>query len=118
MADEWVYVAEEADVTDRQPLPVQAHGYPIALFRVEDELFALWSRCPHAGGPLEDGYQKGDVVVCPWHGSMFRISTGERLDGPSAVDATAFPVGVDEGHVFIGPPPKGIEPPPPSFLQL
>ncbi len=117
--DDWVYVADADDVTDREPVAVQAHGYPIALFRVEDEFFALWSRCPHAGGPLEEGYQKGDVVVCPWHGSMFRVSTGERLDGPSPTDASAFPVGVDdEGHIFIGPPPPGIQPPPPSFLQL
>jgi nitrite reductase/ring-hydroxylating ferredoxin subunit len=116
--EEWWDVAGIEDVPEHQPLAVQAHGYPIALFRVGDDVFALWSRCPHAGGPLDDGYQKGDVVVCPWHGSMFRVSTGERLDGPSAVDATSFPVEVEDGRVWVGPPPPGIDPPPPSFLQF
>jgi nitrite reductase/ring-hydroxylating ferredoxin subunit len=116
--DEWVDVAGVDDIDEREPLAVQAHGYPIALFRVGDEISALWSRCPHAGGPLDQGYQKGDVVMCPWHGSMFRVTTGERLDGPSPVDATAFPVEVEDDRIWIGPPPPGMDPPPPSFLQL
>ena len=116
--EEWWDVAGVEEIPDNAPLAVQAHGYPIALFNVDGQICALWSRCPHAGGPLDDGYQKGDVVVCPWHGSMFRVTTGERLDGPAAVDATAFPVEVEDDRVWIGPPPAGIEPPPPSFLQL
>lgn len=116
--EEWWDVAGVDDVSDREPLAVQAHGYPLALFRVGDEFFALWSRCPHAGGPLDEGYQKGDVVVCPWHGSMFRVTTGERLDGPADTGATAFPVEVEDGRVWVGPPPGGTPPPPPSFLQF
>ena len=116
--DGWVDVAGVDEVPDRSPLGVEAHGYPIALFRVGDSFGALWSRCPHAGGPLDDGYVKGDVVVCPWHGSMFRTTTGERLDGPSEVDATAFPVDLRGGRILIGPPPQGTEPPPPSFLSF
>ena len=116
--EEWWDVAGVDDVSETQPLAVQAHGYPIALFRFEDDFHALWSRCPHAGGPLDDGYQKGDVVVCPWHSSMFRVTTGERLDGPATKDATTFPVEVEDGRIWIGPPPQGTEPPPPSFLQF
>jgi nitrite reductase/ring-hydroxylating ferredoxin subunit len=116
--EEWWDVAGVDEVSEQAPLAVQAHGYPIALFRVGNDFHALWSRCPHAGGPLDEGYQKGDVVVCPWHGSMFRVSTGERLDGPAPTGATAFPIEVEDGRIWIGPPPEGIEPPPPSFLQF
>ena len=113
---EWVDVAGIGDVPDREPLSVEAHGYPIALFRTGDTFSALWSRCPHAGGPLDDGYVKDDVVVCPWHSSMFRVTTGECLDGPSQSDATAFPLDVADGRILVGPPPQGTDPPRPSFL--
>ena len=114
---DWVDVAGVGDVPDRAPMSVSAHGYPIALFRVGEDMFsALWARCPHAGGPLDDGYVKGDVVVCPWHSSMFRITTGERLDGPAQTDATVFPVEVADGRIYVGPPPAGLDPPAPSFL--
>ena len=116
--DDWVDVAGVDDVPDRDALSVEAHGYPIALFKVGAAFSALWSRCPHAGGPLDDGYVKDDVVVCPWHGSMFRITTGEALDGPTETDATAFPVEVADGRILIGPPPAGTPPPPPSFLSF
>lgn len=113
---EWVDVAGVEDVPDRSPLSVSAHGYPIALFKVGRQYSALWSRCPHAGGPLDDGFVKDDVVVCPWHSSMFRITTGEALGGPTQSDATAFPVEIVDGRVLVGPPPPGTQPPPPSFL--
>ena len=114
---DWADVAGVGEVPDREPMRVEAHGYPIALFRLgEDTFSALWSRCPHAGGPLDDGYVKGDVVVCPWHASMFRITTGERLEGPSRVNATVFPLKVADGRILVGPPPEGTAPPPPSFL--
>ena len=113
---DWIDVAGVEEVPDRAPMSVEAHGYPIALFRIGDTFSALWSRCPHAGGPLDDGYVKDDVVVCPWHASMFRITTGEVLGGPAQTDATAFPVEVDEGRILIGPPPQGMAPAGPSFL--
>ena len=116
--EEWWDVAGVEEIPPDAPLAVQAHGYPVAVFAVEDEVCALWSRCPHKGGPLDEGYQKGEVVVCPWHGSMFRVTTGECLNGPADTDATVFPVEVEDGRVWIGPPPKGIDPPPPSFLQF
>ncbi len=116
--DEWVDVAGVDDVGEREPLSVEAHGYPIALFRVGQEFGALWTRCPHAGGPLDGGYVKGDLVVCPWHGSVFRVTTGERLEGPAQTNATAFPVEVADGRILIGPPPQGTAPPPPSFLSF
>lgn len=116
--DGFVDVAGVDEVPDRAPLSVEAHGYPIALFRVGRKFSALWSRCPHAGGPLDDGYVKDDVVVCPWHTSMFRITTGERLDGPAETDATVFPVQVSKGRILVGAPPAGTPPPPPSFLSF
>lgn len=117
--DGFVDVCAVEDLPERDPLGVEAHGYRIALYVLDDEVHALLARCPHAGGPLDEGYVKDDVVVCPWHGSMFRIDTGECLSGPcEKKGATVFPIDIAEGRVLVGPPPPGTEPPPPSFLSL
>ena len=113
---DWVDVAGVDDVPDREPLTVQAHGYAIAFFLRGGTVSSLWTRCPHAGGPLDEGYVKDDVVTCPWHGSMFRVTTGQLLGGPSQTDATVFPVEVAGDRILVGPPPEGMGPPPPSFL--
>lgn len=31
-------------------------------------------RCPHQGGPLEDGYIDGKDLVCPWHGCRYPLA--------------------------------------------
>ncbi|MEM7037362.1 MAG: Rieske (2Fe-2S) protein, partial [Bacteroidota bacterium] len=47
---------------------VTVNGKKICLVRKGEELFAVRNRCPHAGGPLHQGFlnEKGDLV-CPWH---------------------------------------------------
>jgi len=39
--------------------------------------FAFDSRCPHKGGPLQEGILKGLTIKCPWHGYEFNILSGE-----------------------------------------
>jgi len=114
----FVDVAGVDEVPERDPLGVQAHGYRVALFRTAEGFSALWSRCPHAGGPLDEGYVKDGVVACPWHGSMFRVDDGECLAGPATEGAQAFDVEVTGGRILVGPPPPGMEPPPPSLFDL
>ena len=41
-------------------------------------LFAIADRCTHRGGPLSEGELQGDCVVCPWHGSAFRLGGWRR----------------------------------------
>jgi nitrite reductase/ring-hydroxylating ferredoxin subunit len=113
---DWVDVAGVGDLPDGGVVAVRAHDYSVALFRIGEGYHALWSRCPHAGGPLEDGMFRGDTVSCPWHSSTFRVTDGTRVSGPSAVDATAFPVEVADGRVLVGPPPPGTPPPPPTLF--
>jgi nitrite reductase/ring-hydroxylating ferredoxin subunit len=47
---------------------------------------ALDARCPHRGAPLEEGAVRDGCVVCPWHGSVFRLDDGSLVQGPSTAD--------------------------------
>jgi len=45
------------------------------------KLFCVGNLCPHIGTPMSEGADViGDVIVCPLHGSSFKVTTGELLD--------------------------------------
>ena len=56
---------------------------PVAIFIVENEVFALDDRCPHAGASLSRGYIEGDIIRCRIHHWGFRIRDGLYIDADS-----------------------------------
>ncbi|POM25986.1 Anthranilate 1,2-dioxygenase ferredoxin subunit [Actinomadura rubteroloni] len=87
-------------------------GY-ISLFvlRIHDDIHVLTDRCSHLGGPLHQGrivYDRDDelCVVCPWHGSTFRVDDGAVVHGPATGRQPAFETRVlDNGVVQVRPLP-------------
>lgn len=77
---------------------VEAAPEPIAVFNVEGVFYACSSRCPHAGGPLSDGFLRGTSVICPWHGWDFdlSVSTNEAMDG-----VIRYAVTEEDGELFL-----------------
>lgn len=72
----------------------------IALFRVGGRFYALDGLCPHAGGPLGEGEVEGDEVICPWHGWVFRIATGDAPLVPEQ-SVSCIPVRVENDQVLV-----------------
>jgi nitrite reductase (NADH) small subunit len=67
---------------DRIPLGearvFQINGRSVAVFRCRSgEVFATSAQCPHSGGPLADGLVGSHSVICPLHGFVFDLRTGE-----------------------------------------
>lgn len=110
-------VAAVEEVPEGAGIAVQAFGHRVAVFRAGGGVFAVGARCPHAGGPLEEGYLKEGAVTCPWHGSRFDLATGDLLGGPAREGVPSFPARIEGGRVLLGPPPAGAEPPPPPLFQ-
>lgn len=80
---------------DRIPGPGQRsilnlEGKSIALFNVDDTLYAIDDSCPHAGGSLLVGKLEGRMVKCPAHGLTFDLSTGCMRNGTLAVATYAI----------------------------
>jgi nitrite reductase/ring-hydroxylating ferredoxin subunit len=80
---EWTDVAGEADVSEGALTVVDVENRKILLTRVAGRLCALENTCTHEGGPLNEGTLGDGDVVCPWHGSRFRLSDGAVLGGPA-----------------------------------
>jgi nitrite reductase (NADH) small subunit len=81
-----VRAGESATGVERMPgtgKVVQADGKLIALFNLNGTFYALDNRCTHVGGPLGQGRVEGGIVICPWHGSRFDITTGNVVGPPA-----------------------------------
>jgi len=57
--------------------------------------------CAHLGGPLSEGELKDGTVVCPWHGSEFRLDTGAVINGPSTHPQPCFDVRERDGRIEV-----------------
>lgn len=66
----WHPVARFAELGDR-PLSVTACGVPVAIFRAEDGIRAVYDRCAHRRAPLSQGRVEGNSLVCIYHGCAF-----------------------------------------------
>ena len=53
-------------------------GRQVAVFRCRSgEVYATGAECPHRGGPLADGLVGNHSVICPLHGFVFDLRTGQ-----------------------------------------
>jgi len=104
----WQDLCPMSDLPDGWPV-VRRLGY-ISLFVMRDgeDVHVLTDRCSHLAGPLHQGRIITDdnadpCVVCPWHGSTFRIRDGSVVHGPATARQPAFETRVQEGTVQVRP---------------
>ena len=98
-------VAKVGEVPDCGAKPVVAHGEPVALFRVGDEVFAISDVCTHEETELHSGdFDCEDLEIeCPLHGSKFNVQTGEVRILPATRPVATFDVKIDGDLVLVGP---------------
>ncbi|MEV5826586.1 Rieske 2Fe-2S domain-containing protein [Spirillospora sp. NPDC052242] len=97
----WHDLCKADELPDGWPVH-RSLGY-ISLFvlRTGDEVHVLADRCSHLAGPLHQGRIVSDdnadlCVVCPWHGSTFRVRDGSVVHGPATGRQPAFESRVTE----------------------
>lgn len=71
-------VASRSDIPEGESLAVDCGDERVAIFNIDGEYYAISDSCPHAGGPLSQGWVDGYEVTCPWHGWSFGIKEESR----------------------------------------
>lgn len=97
---EFVKVAKKSEIPSETGKYVEVKGREIALFKIEDKVYAIDHICAHQGGPLAEGGTDGAVVTCPWHGWQYDVKTGECTLNPSVKQET-FPVKEEGEDIFV-----------------
>jgi len=102
----WIKVAKVTDVPTNTGLAVEAEGQALALYKVEDQVYAIDGICPHAGGPMAEGSLNGCLVMCPWHGWEFNVKTGDCDFNPD-IKTKTYPVKLEGEDIYINLEVKG-----------
>lgn len=97
---EWTAVLDESGLEEGKPTAAQAGTLSVLLVRKGRRLFALADRCSHRGCALHEGKLVDDTIVCPCHGSTFRLD-GSIVKGPATSPQPAFEARVRKGTVEI-----------------
>ena len=100
----WIDVGLVSDIPLMGARVVRSGGGDIAVFRTaDDQVFALYDRCPHKGGPLSEGIVHGYSVTCPLHSWVISLETG-GVEGPDQGCAAQIAVNVDQGRIRLAFP--------------
>lgn len=103
--DGWHPVADLAALPEASLVTRKINEVPVLVYRDGGKVTAMLEHCAHQGGPLGEGdVTKVDgvvCVVCPWHGSTFRLDNGEVVHGPSGTDQQTLPTRVMGGVLEI-----------------
>jgi len=98
--DGYTQLCKVSELKEREGKRFIVDDVEVALFKVDNEIYALRNICPHQHTTLiYDGFIEDGCVVCPAHGWMFDLHTGKLKPGKTRL--TTFPVQVKDNYVFI-----------------
>lgn len=100
----WIDVAPAGDVPRGAHRVYEVDGRFVAVYNVQDELYAIEDVCTHDGNPLSDGPVEGTEVVCTRHGARFCLKTGAALTPPAYEPVATYRVAVRDGRLLLAPP--------------
>ncbi|MGW5416717.1 Rieske 2Fe-2S domain-containing protein [Actinomadura geliboluensis] len=105
----WHDLCAAEELPDGWPVTRRLGYIRLFVLRTGDDVHVLADRCSHLAGPLHQGRivtdDEADIcVVCPWHGSTFRVADGSVVHGPATARQPAFETRVtEEGMLQVRP---------------
>lgn len=106
--EDWTAIGPLYELPSGKPAKRVIDDVPVLLYRMGDHVTAMIERCGHETGPLSEGEVVGTgaeaCVVCPWHGSTFRLRDGRVVHGPAGNDQPLLRSRVRDGIVEVAQP--------------
>lgn len=97
----WIDVISENALANGEHLVVDVDGIDVAIFRIDDQFYALEDICTHDGSEIASGKLDGDEIICPRHGARFCIRTGMVKSPPAYEAINCFATRVVDGRVQV-----------------
>lgn len=91
------------DFVDGKATRVDVGGQPVAVVRLDDDLYAIGDTCTHANVSLSEGEvdRAERTLECWKHGSAFGLTDGQPCSLPATRPVPVFDVVVDGGRVHV-----------------
>ena len=90
-----------SEVPAEGAIGVEVAGEPVAVVRVQGNVYAIRDVCSHAEVPLSEGEIYDHTVECWLHGSCFDLRTGEPTGPPATDPVPVYPVKIDGDDVYV-----------------
>ena len=101
----WRHLGAVDEFVVDEPTLRTVDGVPLLVVRSAAGLDVLANTCSHLSAPLDEGQlvvAEGErCIVCPWHGSVFALSTGEVVHGPATAPQPRFESRVTDGSIEV-----------------
>ncbi|MER9939258.1 non-heme iron oxygenase ferredoxin subunit [Mesorhizobium sp. M0088] len=98
---EWIILCALSDLEEDMVTPVEIDDKRIAIYLIDNKVYATTNVCSHAFALLSDGWLEGTLIECPLHGAQFEITSGEVVQGPADCPITVFETKVEGGQVLV-----------------
>lgn len=96
-----IKVATVGEIPEGGSIVVNVGGIAVSVWKIAGNFHAIANTCPHAEGPLNEGFIDEELVVtCPWHGWKFCVTDGKSPLIPS-MSVPAYKVQVQGNDVFV-----------------
>jgi nitrite reductase/ring-hydroxylating ferredoxin subunit/uncharacterized membrane protein len=96
----WTPMVAVDDLSDGKLMQASAGETKVLVVRDQGQVHAMLDRCSHRGCSLARGQLRDGMVVCPCHGSTYRLD-GTVAKGPATAPQPSFEVRVEGGQVEI-----------------
>jgi nitrite reductase/ring-hydroxylating ferredoxin subunit len=73
----------------------------VVVAHAEGGFHAFGNVCPHAAGPIGEGFLEGCIVECPWHAGRWDVRTGKALTVLATADIALFEVRIVDDDIEI-----------------
>jgi nitrite reductase/ring-hydroxylating ferredoxin subunit len=99
MNDGYKKICKVSELKENQGKRFLVNDVDVAAFKVNGEIFILNNVCPHQHtSVIYDGFIEDGCVVCPAHGWMFSLTTGNQPTGAKGLDS--YPVKIIDDEVY------------------
>ena len=95
-----IKVAKLSELQENQGKLVNVNEKEIALFKSNNQFFAVDNMCLHMGGSLSEGEIEGNNVTCPLHGWQFDLKSGQNIM-PGMGKINTYKITVEKDEIFI-----------------
>jgi nitrite reductase/ring-hydroxylating ferredoxin subunit/uncharacterized membrane protein len=105
--EDFTPVLPESELVENNMKRVVVNDIPVLLVRQNGRVFALAETCAHMGGPLAEGRLhvskegRPASVECPWHGSLFALTDGKPIEGPSTYFQPCLEARIRDGQIEV-----------------
>ncbi|HEU4785660.1 MAG TPA: Rieske 2Fe-2S domain-containing protein [Ktedonobacterales bacterium] len=101
LPDTWQHAIADDELHEGDLKRVTIVDVPVLVTRQQGQIYALAATCSHLGGPLAEGKVENGRVVCPWHGSRFRLKDGRIVNGPATFPQPVYETRVRDGKIEV-----------------